>query len=83
VRRVSRNNWPVGTPIPRLRRKTAVSTSFASGLTTSIIRCWLISVMNPWWLNLIEDWSLVMTQSTADMIYFWRTTMGQSQQLMM
>jgi len=40
------NNWPAGTPIQILGRKTAVSMCSAGGLTTNTIQCSLICATN-------------------------------------
>ena len=46
VRRSSKSNWRGGTRIHQLGREIGVSMSFATGLITNTIPCWLISVKN-------------------------------------
>src|SRR5258708_39475661 len=46
VRRFSKSNWRGGTRIHQLGREIGVSMSFATGLITNTIPCWLISVKN-------------------------------------
>ena len=44
---VSKSNWRGGTRIHQLGREIGVSMSFATGLITNTIPCWLIFVIKP------------------------------------
>src|SRR4029077_1135832 len=75
VRRFSKSNWRGGTRIHQLGREIGVSMSFATGLITNTIPCWLISVKNrsPSSENVMcatqQSRDLVLANHTYDLVF--------------